>query len=202
MAEKYRGSASAGGREQRDGCRRSRGRRFDGTAPPWTRYALHEGVAAAFGIVDAANEYIAETAPWALAKDPANADRLSGVLFDVGRGHSRGGRAAAAGRCRRRRGDPAPRRRANASHRISAWIATRNGEPTGARQIVKGAAAVAAQRRQVQGVTSGRETSERRQSTGAASSRAGSDAGAPAPATGRHRRPAGRRRTHFASTTS
>src|SRR5262249_48882675 len=25
----------------------------------------------------------AETAPWALAKDPANADRLSGVLFDV-----------------------------------------------------------------------------------------------------------------------
>jgi methionyl-tRNA synthetase len=46
-------------------------------------YALHEGAAAAFQIVDAANEYIAETAPWALAKDPANADRLSGVLFDV-----------------------------------------------------------------------------------------------------------------------
>src|SRR5215208_3251657 len=46
-------------------------------------YALHEGAAAAFQIVDAANEFIAETAPWALAKDPANADRLSGVLFDV-----------------------------------------------------------------------------------------------------------------------
>jgi methionyl-tRNA synthetase len=46
-------------------------------------FALHEGAAAAFQIVDAANEYIAETAPWALAKDPANADRLSGVLFDV-----------------------------------------------------------------------------------------------------------------------
>jgi methionyl-tRNA synthetase len=45
--------------------------------------ALHEGAAAAFAIVDAANEYIAETAPWALARDPANADRLSGVLFDV-----------------------------------------------------------------------------------------------------------------------
>ena len=46
-------------------------------------YALHEGAAAAFRIVDAANEFIAETAPWALAKDSANADRLSGVLFDV-----------------------------------------------------------------------------------------------------------------------
>jgi methionyl-tRNA synthetase len=46
-------------------------------------YAIHEAASAAFGIVDAANEYIAETAPWALAKDPANADRLSGVLFDV-----------------------------------------------------------------------------------------------------------------------
>ena len=46
-------------------------------------YALHEGTAAAFRIVDASNEFIAETAPWALAKDPASADRLSGVLFDV-----------------------------------------------------------------------------------------------------------------------
>ncbi len=46
-------------------------------------YALHEGAAAAFRIVDAANEFIAETAPWALARDPANAERLSGVLFDV-----------------------------------------------------------------------------------------------------------------------
>jgi methionyl-tRNA synthetase len=46
-------------------------------------YALHEAAAAAFRIVDAANEFIAETAPWALAKDPANADRLSGVLYDV-----------------------------------------------------------------------------------------------------------------------
>ena len=45
--------------------------------------ALHEASAAAFQIVDAANEYIAETAPWALAKDPAQADRLTGVLADV-----------------------------------------------------------------------------------------------------------------------
>ena len=45
--------------------------------------ALHEGAAAAFQLVDATNEFIAETAPWALAKDPANAERLDRVLFDV-----------------------------------------------------------------------------------------------------------------------
>jgi methionyl-tRNA synthetase len=46
-------------------------------------YALETGAASAFRIVDAANEYIAETEPWALARDPANASRLSQVLFDV-----------------------------------------------------------------------------------------------------------------------
>jgi methionyl-tRNA synthetase len=44
--------------------------------------ALHEGVAAAFQIVDAANEFIAETAPWSLAKK-GEADRLDEVLFEV-----------------------------------------------------------------------------------------------------------------------
>src|SRR5438270_11981305 len=44
--------------------------------------ALREGAAAAFRLVDATNEYIAATAPWALAKDPASADRLTQVLFD------------------------------------------------------------------------------------------------------------------------
>ena len=44
---------------------------------------LHEGAAAAFRLIDATNEYIAETAPWALAKDPASADRLTQVLFDA-----------------------------------------------------------------------------------------------------------------------
>ena len=46
-------------------------------------FALEAGAAAAFRIVDAANEYIASTEPWILAKDPANASRLSQVLFDV-----------------------------------------------------------------------------------------------------------------------
>ena len=44
---------------------------------------LHEGIAAAFRIIDAANLYIAETQPWALAKDTAKADQLSAVLADA-----------------------------------------------------------------------------------------------------------------------
>jgi methionyl-tRNA synthetase len=47
------------------------------------RFALHEGAAAAFSIVDATNEFIAATTPWALAKDPTAADRLTQVLFDA-----------------------------------------------------------------------------------------------------------------------
>lgn len=46
-------------------------------------HALHEGAAAAFKLVSAANNHIAETQPWALAKDPAQADRLNGVLADT-----------------------------------------------------------------------------------------------------------------------
>ena len=47
------------------------------------RLALHEGVASAYRLISAANEFIAETQPWSLAKDPAHADRLSHVLYDV-----------------------------------------------------------------------------------------------------------------------
>jgi methionyl-tRNA synthetase len=46
-------------------------------------FAVHEGAAAAYRLIDAANEYIAATAPWTLAKDPASADRLTQVLFDA-----------------------------------------------------------------------------------------------------------------------
>jgi methionyl-tRNA synthetase len=46
-------------------------------------FALHDGVAAAFQIVDAANVFIADNAPWKLAKDPANAARLDAVLFEA-----------------------------------------------------------------------------------------------------------------------
>ena len=82
MAEKFRGSrlSPAGGG----------GRLSQVADAALTRYrasmdalALHDGVAAAFQIVDAANGFIAETAPWALAKRPADAGRLDEVLFEV-----------------------------------------------------------------------------------------------------------------------
>ena len=44
-------------------------------------YALHEAAAAAFALVDAANEYIAETEPWSLARR-GEQDRLTQVLCD------------------------------------------------------------------------------------------------------------------------
>jgi methionyl-tRNA synthetase len=82
MADKYRGSrlvpAGTGGRLTKV------------TDAALTRYrtsmdafALHDGVAAAFQIVDASNEFIAETAPWALAKKTTDAGRLDEVLFEV-----------------------------------------------------------------------------------------------------------------------
>jgi methionyl-tRNA synthetase len=46
-------------------------------------FALQEGVAAAFRLVDGANEYIAGTEPWAIARDESQSGRLSQVLFDV-----------------------------------------------------------------------------------------------------------------------
>jgi methionyl-tRNA synthetase len=45
-------------------------------------FMLHDGAAAAFRLIDATNEYVAATSPWALAKDPSEADRLTQVLFD------------------------------------------------------------------------------------------------------------------------
>ena len=46
-------------------------------------HALHDGAAAAFRLVSAANNFIAETQPWSLAKDPSKADQLNGVLADT-----------------------------------------------------------------------------------------------------------------------
>ncbi len=45
--------------------------------------ALHDGVAAAYRLVSAANEFIAETQPWKLAKDAAQADRVAEVLYEA-----------------------------------------------------------------------------------------------------------------------
>jgi methionyl-tRNA synthetase len=46
-------------------------------------FMLHDGAAAAFRLLDATNEFIAATAPWALAKEPSNEARLTQVLFDA-----------------------------------------------------------------------------------------------------------------------
>ena len=44
---------------------------------------IHTGTAVAFRLIDATNEYIAANTPWALAKDPGAAERLTQVLFDA-----------------------------------------------------------------------------------------------------------------------
>jgi methionyl-tRNA synthetase len=46
-------------------------------------WAIHEGAAAAFRLVDGTNEFIAGTEPWRMAKDAARADQLMQTLFDA-----------------------------------------------------------------------------------------------------------------------
>ena len=45
--------------------------------------ALHRGVAAAFDVVDRANEFITASEPWVLARDPSRAEALDRCLYDV-----------------------------------------------------------------------------------------------------------------------
>jgi methionyl-tRNA synthetase len=47
------------------------------------KLAIHEAVTSIWTIVDALNGYITEQEPWALAKDPANEQRLATVLYTV-----------------------------------------------------------------------------------------------------------------------
>jgi methionyl-tRNA synthetase len=46
-------------------------------------FALQDGAAAAYSVIDAANLFITETEPWKLAKEPANATRVSQILYEV-----------------------------------------------------------------------------------------------------------------------
>src|SRR5215510_6627293 len=82
MAEKYRGS-----RLQPSGTGGKLAQVATAAAARYRQaleaYALHEAAASAFQIIDAANEFIAERAPWTLAKDPTNAQALDEVLFEV-----------------------------------------------------------------------------------------------------------------------
>jgi methionyl-tRNA synthetase len=47
------------------------------------RHALQDGVNAAYRIIDATNEFITATEPWALAKDTSARERLSQVLYET-----------------------------------------------------------------------------------------------------------------------
>ncbi len=50
------------------------------------RLAIHEAIGTVWELVDALNGYITEQEPWALAKDPANRERLETVLNTAVRG--------------------------------------------------------------------------------------------------------------------
>jgi len=50
------------------------------------RFALHEALSSIAQLVDALNLYVTEQAPWVLAKDPAQADRLDQVLATLAHG--------------------------------------------------------------------------------------------------------------------
>ncbi len=83
MAHRYRDGRVAPGTSGNDQLARLGEQVVADYRSAMDRYALHEGAAAAFRLIDGANEFIAATAPWQLAKDPASADRLSQVLFDA-----------------------------------------------------------------------------------------------------------------------
>ena len=76
-----RAAAAAGGEPGRLAQVAAAGRR--GLSRSDGRFALQDGMAAAYGLIDAANLYIAETEPWKLAKDPANAARVAQILYEV-----------------------------------------------------------------------------------------------------------------------
>ena len=82
MAEKYRGGrlAPAG---QAGRLAAVAGQALDDYRQAMDAFAIERGAAAAFQIVDAANEFIASSEPWAIARDEARAAELSQVLFDV-----------------------------------------------------------------------------------------------------------------------
>ena len=112
MAHRYRQGRLAPTRRGVGSARAARraGRRAT-TARRWTRFALHEGAAAAFRLIDATNEFIAATAPWTLAKDPAHGRSADAGAVRRGGSDPARGRAAGADHAGVEPRDPAPRRR-------------------------------------------------------------------------------------------
>ncbi len=96
MAARYReGVVRPAARRQRSTRAARRAGRGRLPAERWTRFALHEGAAAAFRLIDGTNEFIAATAPWTLAKDPAiGRSPDAGAVRRGGSDPPRGGAAA------------------------------------------------------------------------------------------------------------
>ena len=46
-------------------------------------FAFHRALQAVWAVISMANKYIVRSEPWVLAKDPAQADRLNGVLYNL-----------------------------------------------------------------------------------------------------------------------
>jgi methionyl-tRNA synthetase len=83
MADRYRQGRLVSGSEPAGRLAAVAGQALADYTAAMDRLAIHDGAAAAFRLVDATNEFIAETEPWVLARDPAAAPRLDRVLFDA-----------------------------------------------------------------------------------------------------------------------
>jgi methionyl-tRNA synthetase len=55
----------------------------DGTKEKSDPYQVHSALAAAFDLVNHCNQFVDSEKPWALAKDPAESDRLDAVLYHL-----------------------------------------------------------------------------------------------------------------------
>jgi methionyl-tRNA synthetase len=83
MTDRYRNGRLEGARERSGKLADTAAAAVQSYRDAMNRFALHEACASAFSLVDAANEYIAETEPWALARDEGQRTRLTDVLTHV-----------------------------------------------------------------------------------------------------------------------
>ncbi len=86
MAEKYFGGTLPAERDDRDcDCelKKLACTLRDRYQAEMDKLQLQNGLEEVFRVIDRANKYIDENAPWALAKDPANRDRLATVLYNL-----------------------------------------------------------------------------------------------------------------------
>jgi methionyl-tRNA synthetase len=80
MTHRYCGGRLAAAPESSPQIRRAADEAAASYRSAMDRLAIHDGVAAAFRLIDATNLFIADTAPWALAK--SNASLVPPILFD------------------------------------------------------------------------------------------------------------------------